>query len=171
MAKIANENLYIAKPNGVFSICVFLDLSTAFETIDCFLHEILSPLTSMHHWLWFSSFSKVFPPQSTQRLLFSAFFFKAGGLSYHLWADTSHIHIYSPVPSPALLSSTSDYFLGTFLGVPHTHIKLKMFITELIISLSPPPARLPVSPAQLPALMTLRTSLRPKVILDSSYLS
>lgn len=115
--------------------------------------------------------SPVFPPQSTQRLLFSAYFFKAGGLSYHLWADTSHIHIYRPVPSPALLSSTSDYFLGTFLGVPHTHIKLTMFITELIISLSSPPARLPVSPAQLPALMTLRTSLRPKVIRDSSYLS
>ena len=50
------SNLYIAKPNGVFSIHIFLDLFTTFETIDHFLHEILSPLTSMDNLLWFSSF-------------------------------------------------------------------------------------------------------------------
>lgn len=115
------NDLYIAKPSGIFSICVFLDLSTAFETIDRFLHEILSPLTSTHHFLWFSSFSKAFPPQSIWRLLCSVHSLKSGGLGYHLWAGTSHFHIYSPVHSPALLSSTSDYFLDTLLGVPQTH--------------------------------------------------
>ena len=42
----------------------------------------------------------------------------------------------------------------------------------LIISLSPTPTLLPVNPAQLPAvLVTLRTSLRLGIILDSSHLS
>lgn len=69
----------------------------------------------------FLPFSLVFPFQSVWWLHCSAESLKAGGFSYHLWADTLHIHVYSPVPSPPLMSSTSDYFLDTLLGVSQTH--------------------------------------------------
>lgn len=101
-----------------FSICVFLDLFTAFETIDHFLHEVLSLLTSMHLLLWFSSFFMVVSPQYSLMALLLCSPLKDYGLSYPLWADASHIHICSSVPSTALMSSTSDYILDTLLGVP-----------------------------------------------------
>ena len=129
----------------------------------------LSPLTSMHHSLWFSSFSMAFPPQSPPKgpLLCSPL---KDWYPHHFWAGASHIRICSPVPSPALMSSTSDCFLDT-LSVSLRYIKLQVFVVECIISSSSTPAPLPVSAAQLPTLMILRTSLRPGVTLDSLHLS
>lgn len=105
-----------------------------------------------------------------RKVLCSAHHLKTGTLTYHFGAGASHIHICSPVPSPALMSSTSDCFLDT-LVVSLRYIKLQVFIVECIISLSSIPAPLPVSAAQLPTLTILRTSLRPGVILDSLHLS
>lgn len=159
------NDLHVAKPNGILSICIFLDFSTAFETINHFLHKILSPLTSTHHLLYFSSFAVAFS---------SSVYLQAPLLCSFLiswWLQLSPLGWYRTHPylSPSPFSCPIKLYLGLFSGhSPGCPTDTSNGADDLLVPDTCSSSYISSSVASTHA---LRTSLKPGVVLDFSYLT